>query len=281
MKKIFSVILLITILGNSFEAKAILSHQPFFDWAVFDVGGAISRALQVAIKAFLTDDNEIVAELVYDGSGGGACGGNGGAYTGEPGTASAPLTAVASSITDIPAETNAYPEDVKIQKTSIADLAKYRIQSVVQERASLDQLSADKWAIQYRAQQRAIQAMTDALVMKKAYKELLDISEKLSSENYSNYSNAVSTVATRRLLLDALMSLRKRVVAARVRARAETMEMDLKEVATNPNISSDNDDNNDDSESTNPESSSSVVADGLDNGNNTVKVAEDSNEGEE
>ena len=117
--------------------------------------------------------------------------------------------------------------------------------------------------------------------MKKAYKDLLDISEKLSSENYSNYSNAVSTVATRRLLLDALMALRKRVVAARVRARAEIMEMNLKEVATNPNISSDNDDNNDDSESTNPESSSSVVADGLDNGNNTVKLAEGSNEGEE
>ena len=214
-------------------------HMPFFDVFTMDLGASISRGLQVAIKFFLSDDNEIVAELVYNGSNGGSCGGNGGAYTGENGSAFAPLKAVASSITDIPAEAGAYPEDVKIQQTSIAELAKYRIQSVVQEQASLDQLSSDKWAIQYRAQQRAIQAMTDALVMKKAYKELAEIASKATSGSYSNYSEAVSTVATRRLLLDALMALRKRVIAARVRARAETMEMDLPDVATAPDVEGD------------------------------------------
>ena len=211
-------------------------HLPFFDVFTMDLGASISRGIQVAIKFFLSDDNEMVAELVYDGAGGGSCGGNGGAYTGANGSAFAPLKAVASSITDIPAEAGAYPEDIQIQKASVAELAKYRIQSVVQEQASLDQLSSDKWANQYRAQQRAIQAMTDALIMKKAYKELAELGEKASSGSYSNYSDAASTVATRRLLLDALMALRKRVIAARVRARAETMEMDLPDVATAPSV---------------------------------------------
>ncbi|MGN0919160.1 MAG: hypothetical protein ACI4OR_00130 [Alphaproteobacteria bacterium] len=239
MKKIFSVFLAMMILGMAFRAKAFQAHEPFFSGAVFDIGGSLQRAISVIIKFFLSDDNELVAELVYDGEGGGSCGGNGGAYTGDNGSASAPLNAVASSITDIPAEANAYPADIQIQQTSVAELAKYRIQSVVQEQASLNQLSADRWAIQYRAQQRAIQAMTDALVMKKAYQELAAVGEKAASGSYSNYSEAVSTVATRRLLLDALMALRKRVIAARVRARAETMEMNLEDVATAPSLEGD------------------------------------------
>jgi len=149
----------------------------------------------------------------------------------------APLNAVASSITDIPAEAGAYPEDIKVQKTDVAELADLRIKEIVAERASLDSLSSDQWAILYRAQQRSIQAMTDALVMKKAYKELAEVAQKASSDaDFGNYSAAASTVATRRLLLDALMALRKRVIAARIRARAETMEMSMKVVPTAPQL---------------------------------------------
>ena len=212
-------------------------HEPFFHYLTFDVWGAVSRALQAAIKFFMGDHAKLIAELVFDGVGSEMPpGGNGGAYTNEKGDAKLVLSALVSPITDIPAETGAYPEDIQIQQTSVDELAKYRIQSVVREQAALDQLSADKWAIQYRAQQRAIQAMTDALVMKKAYQELAKVAELASSGSYANYGEAASTVATRRLLLDELMALRKRVIAARMRARAETMEMDIETVATAPDL---------------------------------------------
>ena len=230
MKKIFSAILVIVILGGALDAKALYAHEPFWDLAVFDIGGTLSRSISAAIKYFLSDDNKLVAELVWDEGEGGSCGGGcGGTYSGTNGTTATELVleAVASSLTDIPAETNAYPADVKVQETNIGKLADLRTKEIMKGQASLDELSEDKWAIEYRAQQRAIQAMTDALVMKKAYKDLAAIAEKVSSGSYSNYSEAASTVATRRLMLDALMALRKRVIAARVRARAETMEAEI------------------------------------------------------
>lgn len=229
MKKGFSVVLITMMLLTSFDAKALLAHEPFFDLAVFDIGGAISRALQAIIKFFLGDDNKLVAELVYDGGEGGSCGGNGGAYTGDNGNAidGGALKAVASTLTDIPAESEAYPEDIKVADTSIGKLADLRTKEIMKGKSSLDELTEDRWAIEYRAQQRSIQAMTDALVMKKAYSQLIAIANSASEGSYSNYSEAASTVATRRLMLDALFALRKRVVAARVRARAETMELDI------------------------------------------------------
>ena len=242
LKKAFSVMLIIGMLGVCSPASAVIHHEPFliFSPGVYDISGAIGRAVQAAVKLFLTDDNELVAELVYDGGGSSGCkkGGCGGAYTGNNGSVSlgTALTATSSSITDIPAEKSAYPSDIQIQKTGLDELAKYRIQSIAQEQASLEKLSANEWAMQYRAQQRAIQAMTDALVMKKAYASLSSVASNIGEGSYSDYSAAASTVATRRLLLDALMALRKRVIAARVRARAETMEMDLKTevIATAP-----------------------------------------------
>ena len=232
MKKIFFILVLsVLLVMSSFNAKAFsFVHEPFLDFASFDVGGAISRGVSAIIKFFLGDDNKLVAQLVYDGEGGGSCsGGCGGAYTGAKGSADDELVlnAVASPLTDIPAETKAYPDDIKIQDVSIGKLADLRTKEIMKGQASLDELSVDKWAIEYRAQQRAIQAMTDALVMKKAYKDLAAIAEKVSSGSYSDYSAAASTVATRRLMLDALMALRKRVIAARVRARAETMEAEI------------------------------------------------------
>ena len=220
-------------------APANQYHEDWWSFKVFDVWGAIGRTISAAVKFFLSDDNDLVAELVYDddGSSGGGSGGAGGVYNGGGVVeTSLVLNAVASSLTDIPAETNAYPADISVKDTSIDELARFRVQDVVKDRAALDQLSTEQWAVRYRAQQRAIQALTDALVMKKAYAELKDLAEGVSGGDFSNYGNASSTVATRRLMLDALLALRKRVIAARIRARAELMEMNMEAVADEPNL---------------------------------------------
>lgn len=236
MKKYLRVLFLAAFIMTASNVNAVVGPSASYFGLSIDLFGSIGRAISALVKYFLTDDTEIVAELVYDGGKSCKKGGCGGAYTGDNGSAMAPLSAVASSITDIPAEKGAYPDDVKVQSTDVGTLADLRIKQIVAENASLDELSQDKWAILYRAQQRSIQAMTDALVMKKAYKDLAAIAEQVSSGSYGNYSEAASTVATRRLLLDALMALRKRVIAARVRAKAETMEMDINAVSTEPKL---------------------------------------------
>ena len=246
MKKILMVILITTMFWGRAEAGGIPEgwHVPLFQWASLDIGAALGRTLEAAIGYFLADDTELVAELVYEdgedggSSGGGCSGGCGGVYGGAGSGCSTglALSAVASAITDIPAETNAYPEDIKVKATSIDDLARFRMKDIVKERAALDQLSSEQWAVRYRAQQRAIQALTDALVMKKAYSELSSLAGGISGGDFSNYGNATSAVATKRLMLDALMALRKRVIAARVRARAELMEMNMESVAEEASI---------------------------------------------
>jgi len=239
MKKSLMIFLMIFMLGGKACAEETPTYYKLSAFLTTDLIGAGLRGVMTAVKYFLTDDTKMIAELVYDGEGGGGGGGGGcgGVYNGNNGSANNALAlkAVASSLTDITAETSAYPADVRVQETSIADLAKHRIQTAVKEKAALDQLSEENWAVQYRAQQRSIQAMTDALLMKKAYKELQEVANSLSSGGYSNYSEAASTVATRRLLLDALMALRKRVIAARVRARVETMEQNMN-VSNGPNL---------------------------------------------
>ncbi len=244
MKKVLLIVMMLIMFGTAREAEAFGTqvHEPFLGFLVFDVGGAVGRGLSTAIKYFLGDDKKTVAKLVYDdegegGGGGGGGGGCGGVY--RPGSGcnlNLVLSAVTSPLTDIFAEVTAYPEDVEVQGTSIWELAKYRSYGIVQDRSALDQLSAEQWSIRYKAQQRAIRAMTDALVMKKAYSELARIGERVSEGNFSNYGEAASTVATRRLLLDSLFALRKRVIAARVRARAETLEVKLESVPTEPTI---------------------------------------------
>lgn len=242
MKKALLIVMMLVMFGTARgEAQSIAFHEPLLGFLVFDVGGAVGRTLSTAVKYFLGDDKKTVAKLVYDGDGEGGSGGGGGACGGvyRPGSGcnlDLVLSAVTSPLTDIFAEVTAYPDDVKVQGTSIWELAKYRSYSIVQDRSALDQLSAEQWSIRYKAQQRAIRALTDALVMKKAYTELARIGERVSEGNFSNYGEAASTVATRRLLLDSLFALRKRVIAARVRARAETLEVKLESVPTEPSI---------------------------------------------
>ena len=242
MKKKLLIIAMLILLGGAKEVKAIVDqvHEAFMGWWVFDIGGALGRTVETAIKYFLGDDNKMVANLVFkDGAEGGGSGGGGCGGVYKPGSGckvDLVLSAVTSPLTDVFAEMSAYPEEVKVQETSIWELAKYRSQSIVKDRASLDQLSSEKWVIRYRAQQRAIRALTDALVMKKAYGELAKIGEQVSNGSFADYGEAASTVATRRLLLDALFALRKRVIAARVRARAEMMEVDLEAVPSEPSI---------------------------------------------
>ena len=281
MKKKLLIIMMCVMLGTAQEVKAQLVHEPFFGFLVFDIGGAFGRTLSTAIKYFLSDDKKTVAKLVYDegeggGGGGGGGGGCGGVY--KPGSGcnlDLALSAVTSPLTDIFAEVTAYPADVKVQGTTIWELAKYRSYNIVQDRAALDQLSAEQWSIRYKAQQRAIRALTDALVMKKAYAELARIGERVSEGNFSNYGEAASTVATRRLLLDALFALRKRVIAARVRARAETLEVNLEAVPSEPSIErpqdttpSDNTEDNNNTEN-NPQTTEASGDNGNGSGNNT------------
>ena len=249
MKKILlSMLLIFSILGSSLNAHAFFGppmHYFWFSIAVFDITGAVARGISAASKYFLSDDADTIAELVWDddgSGGGGSCGGGGkgNAYTSpdyEKDTSgqSLALNVVATSLSGVPAEASAYSENTSIKDAQICDLALKRIEVIVQEISSLDQLSDDRWGFQYRGQQRSIQAMSDALTMKKAYAELKTIAGA-STGGYENYTDAVTTVASKRLLLDALMSLRKQIIAARVRARAETMELDMEDLPTEPTI---------------------------------------------
>ena len=121
MKKLFSIILIVFWLMPS-NAHAQTACGQWWGFGA-DVFGALGRAVSTAVIYLLHDDTKLTAKLVYDGkSKGGGCGG---AYTGASGSSSLTLAlnAVASSITDIPAELTAYPDDIKIQETSIGKLA--------------------------------------------------------------------------------------------------------------------------------------------------------------
>ena len=120
----------------------------------------------------------------------------------------------------------------------MAYLAQERVDDCVVDQASLKALSDRTWQVLYQSQRRSIQAMADALNMKRLYNSIKDVATSIT-DDYSNYSAAVSTVASKRLLLDQLLALKKRVVAARVRVRAQTLELnsvDLKLVTTSPDL---------------------------------------------
>ena len=75
--------------------------------------------------------------------------------------------------------------------------------------------------------------------------------------DYSDYSQAVSSVASKRLLLDQLLALKKRVIAARLRVRAQTLDVnapDLQRVQVAPDLTgiceSDSDSGNPNTDST-------------------------------
>lgn len=212
-------------------------HSPLLVYATFDVGSAAGRILSTAVKYFLSDDTDLIAELVWkEGCSSGGCG----ACYGGSGTATdtASTLELSAIFNDISVEEDIYREGTTIGTSCVAYLAQERLDDCVVDQASLKDLSERAWAIQYQAQRRSIQAMTDALNMKRLYNNIKDVATSIT-DDYSNYSASVSTVASKRLLLDQLLALKKRVVAARVRVRAQTLELnsvDLKLVTTPPDL---------------------------------------------
>lgn len=195
-----------------------------------DGGTAVSRAISTALKYFLSDDTELVADLIWkDGKGCGGC------YKGScSGSCNAGLSAV---LVDLSIETDLFQGDA-LQKTCVADVAQKRLDASTRERAALADLDERTWELQYQSQRRAIQALTDALNAKRIYNEIKDVATTTMND-YSDYSNAVSSVASKRLLLDQLLALKKRIIAARLRIRAQTLDVnapDLQRVTTSPDL---------------------------------------------
>lgn len=220
-------------------AKAIFDfpfHEPYLSMYSFDITGAVARAINAAVKYFLGDDTDIEAELVWEG--GSFCH----KCYGTPTNASADkIKGLAMRFANALAPiTRMYEQDKKdyIDQTATKDLAKIRMDELVNETSSLDDLSKDNRMALYRAQYRSIMAMADAMTAKRAYAVLKDVVAAGEGE-YSNYGTAVSTVGTKRLLLDELLAVKKRIVAARLRMRAQVLEIEnikLENVSTSPSL---------------------------------------------
>lgn len=222
------------LLSLNFDAKAGLPtsvHSNVFGFSG-DGGTAVGRAISTAVKYFLSDDTELLAELIWKDGGCGSC------YNGDGSCPSSNIFKLSAVLSDLSVETDLYQADA-IEKTCVADIAQKRLDGSTKERASLDALDARGWELQYQSQRRAIQALTDAFNAKRIYNELKDVASS-SMNDYSDYSKAVSSVASKRLLLDQLLALKKRVIAARLRVRAQTLDVnapDLQRVQVAPDLS--------------------------------------------
>jgi len=211
-------------------ADPILYHTSIFGYS-FDASTAAARLISTAVKYFLSEDTDIVAELVWKK--GKSCGGCGGCYGGKKTAGQGVNMKFTAILNEISVDEAAYSGANTLEKTKIVDsigsecvanLAQQRLDDCIQQQASLSNLSDNSWVTQYDSQRRAIQAMTDALTMKRIYANLTNIATSIPN-NYDDYAAAVSTVASKRLLLDQLLALKKRVVAARIRTRAQTMQL--------------------------------------------------------
>ena len=102
-----------------------------------------------------------------------------------------------------------------------------------------DSIQAYRTKIQYNAQQRAIHAMAEALVMKKALNILAavhnDAEEKIKN-SYSNEKSVLATLAARRGLYNSLLTFKYQIATVRARLRAEALEMDVLPVASDVEI---------------------------------------------
>lgn len=120
-----------------------------------------------------------------------------------------------------------------VDAASARELMEYRNKVLVEEQRSLDNVTDETWGIRYRAQRRSITALAAALKMKETLAVLAEADGRISA-NYDSKTDAVATVAARRVLYDALMFLKMNVMAARTKLRAEAMELDFEPVTTDP-----------------------------------------------
>jgi len=191
MKKqiLAGTIVALGILGTSLSSFAQW-HGGIISVMSFDISASVGRLLTTAVKYFLSDDTDIIAELVWDDESG-CSGGAGGCYGGS-GTA---ISGLSAALADISVDADIYGEDVAVAQKTVGELAKSRMQTINEERETLDDLKHDELVNVYRSQQRSIQALSDALVMKKAYASLKGVVGSLPSD-YSGYTAAASSIAS-------------------------------------------------------------------------------------
>ena len=130
-------------------------------------------------------------------------------------------------------DVNEYKNLKNVDSASARELMEYRNKTLIEEQRSLDNVTDETWGIRYRAQRRSITALAAALKMKETLAALAEADGRISA-NYDSKTDAVATVAARRVLYDALMFLKMNVMAARTKLRAEAMELDFEPVTTDP-----------------------------------------------
>jgi len=116
---------------------------------------------------------------------------------------------------------------------SARELMNYRNNVLAEEQRSLSNVTEDTWGVRYRAQRRSINALALAFQAKETLAALAQVDSKITPD-YTNKTGAISTLAARRVVYDALMFLKMNIMAARTKMRAETLELDFKPVETNP-----------------------------------------------
>ena len=119
-------------------------------------------------------------------------------------------------------------------------LMEYRAETLVNDQRSLTSNSIENYMLRYKAQQRSIRALATAMQLKQALKELSEADGLIDAE-YGTKPQALNTAASRRVLYDALTELKMNVVAARLKTRAEALELDFDRVSQNPVDNSDDD----------------------------------------
>lgn len=130
-------------------------------------------------------------------------------------------------------DANEYKNLKEVDDASARELMKYRNEQLIEDQRSLKNVTAETWGLHYRAQQRSINAMATALQLKELLTALASADARVSGE-YGSKTQAVASVAARRVLYDSLMYLKMNVMAARTKMRSEAMELDLKPVTKDP-----------------------------------------------
>ena len=113
------------------------------------------------------------------------------------------------------------------------ELMEYRAETLVNDQRSLTSNSVENYKMRYNAQQRSIRALATAMQLKQSLKELAGADALITAE-YRTKPQALNTAASRRVLYDALTELKMNVVAARVKMRAETLELNFERISQNP-----------------------------------------------
>lgn len=201
----------------------------YFAWNPFE---SIIQLGHAAVNQFMRDETAITASFV------GAEGHVTDKWIGAPATNK---TYYILDDFDVPTQRFAkvafdeseYSDLEDVDSADARTLMDYRNSKLVEEQRSLDNVTEETWGVRYRSQKRAITALVTALEAKATLSALASADAKVTAE-YDSKTQAVATLAARRVLYDALMYLKMNVMAARTKMRAETLELDFKPLTTTP-----------------------------------------------